>query len=49
MQLSRNVKTFSEYFSAFFDSTLNFEYFAQKIILIPQGCLKLMTPKDVFT
>ena len=30
MQLSRNQKTFSEFFFAFAESTKNFEYFGKK-------------------
>ena len=35
MQLSKKQKTFSEFFSAFLKSRLNFQYFEKKMILIP--------------
>ena len=34
MQLSEKEKTFSEFFSAFLKSTLNFKYFEKKVFLI---------------
>ena len=49
MQLSGKLKIFSQFFIAFFESTLNFEHFEKKISLIAQVFLKLYTPKDVFT
>ena len=49
MQLSGKLKTFSQFFIAVFESTLNFEHFENKIGLIAQVFLKLYTPKDVFT
>ena len=35
MQLSKKQKTFSEFFSAFFKSRLNFQYVEKKMTLIP--------------
>ena len=49
MQLSGKLKTFSPFFIAFLESTLNFEHFEKKTSLIAQVFLKLYTPKDVFT
>ena len=49
MEVSGKLKTFSGFFIAFFESTLNFEHFEKKISLIAQVFLKLYTPKDVFT
>ena len=46
MQLSGKLKTFSEFFIAFFKSTLNFEHFEKKISFTAQVFLKLYTPKD---
>ena len=34
MLSSQKQKPFSDYFSAFFESTLNFEHFKKKLILI---------------
>ena len=45
MQLSEKPKTFSEFFIAFLKSTLNFEHFKNKMSLIAQVFLKLLTPK----
>ena len=45
MQLSQKQKTFSEVFSSFLSSSLNFDYFEQKITLIDFVFPKLRTPK----
>ena len=45
IQLSVKLMTFSWFFIAFFESTLNFEHFKQKISLIAQLFLKLYTPQ----
>ena len=47
MPLSQKQKIFSEFFSAFFKSALNFEHFQKKITLIAYVFPKLPTPKDV--
>ena len=47
MLLSRKQKIFSEFESAFFESTLNFEHFQTKITLIGYVFPKLPTTKDV--
>ena len=47
MQLSQKQKIFSEFFSEFFESALNFEYFQKKITLIAYVFPKLPTNKDV--
>ena len=39
--------TFSEFFSAFFESALDFEIFQKKVTLIAYVFLKLPSPKDV--
>ena len=49
MQLSKKLKSFSQFFIAFFESKLNFDHFEKKMSLITQVFLKLSTPKDVFT
>ena len=49
LQLSEKLKTFSQFFIAFLESTLNFEYFEKKMSLIAQVFTKLLTPKDVRT
>ena len=48
MQLSEKPETFSGFFVAFFESASNFEHF-EKMSLIAQVFLKLLTSKDVFT
>ena len=48
MQLSEKPKTFSQVSIAFLESTLNFKYF-EKMSLIAQVFLELLTPKDVLT
>ena len=45
--LSQKQKTFSEFFSAFSKSTLNFKHFQKKINLIADVCPKLPSPKKV--
>ena len=48
MQLSRKQKTFSEFFSASFESNLNFEHFQQKKMrLIAHVFPKLRSPKNL--
>ena len=47
MQLSQKQKIFSEFFSAFFEFALNFEYFQKKMTLIAYVVPKLPTTKDV--
>ena len=47
MHLSQKQKIFSEYFSAFFKSGLNFEHFQKKMTLIAYVFLKLTTTKNV--
>ena len=50
MQLSKNLKTFSEFFIRFLKSTQNLENSEKKmIILIALRFLKLLTPKGVVT
>ena len=45
--LSHKQKIFSEFFSAFWKSTLNFEHFQKKITLIAELFPKLPSPKKV--
>ena len=47
MHLSQKQKIFSEFFSAFLESTLNFEHFQKKMGLIPYVFPKLTTMKNV--
>ena len=47
MHLSQKQKTFSTFFSVFFKSTLNFENFEEKMLLIAYVFPKLRTPQDV--
>ena len=47
MHLSQKQKIFSEFFSAFFKSALNFEYFEKKMTLIAYVFPKLTTTKNV--
>ena len=49
LQLSDKLKTFSQFFIAFLESTSNFEHFEKKMSLIAQVFTKLLTPKDVHT
>ena len=46
MELSGKQKTFSEFFSAFSKSSLNFEHFQQKIPFMADVFPKLLTPKN---
>ena len=45
--LSQKPNFFSEFFTAFFESALNFEYFQKKMTLIPYVFPNLLTTKDV--
>ena len=45
--LSQKQKTFSQFFSAFLKSTLNFEHFQKKDSLIAELFPKLPSPKNV--
>ena len=45
--LSQKQKIFSEFFSAFLISTLNFEHFQKKMTLIADVIPKLPSPKKV--
>ena len=47
MHLSQKQKKFSEFFSAFFKSALNFEHFQKKMTLIAYVFPKLTTTKNV--
>ena len=47
MNLSKKQKIFSEFFSAFFKSALNFEHFQKKMTLIAYVFPKLTTTKNV--
>ena len=47
MHLSQKQKIFSEFFSAFLKSALNFEHFQKKMTLIPYVFSKLTTTKNV--
>ena len=47
MHLSQKQNLFSEFFSAFFESPLNFEHFQSKMTLIAYVFPKLPTTKDV--
>ena len=47
MHLSRKQKIFSQFFSAFFESALNFEYFQKKMMLIAYVFPKLPITKNV--
>ena len=47
MHLSQKEKIFSEFFSAFFESALNFEHFQQKMTVIAYVFPKLPTTKNV--
>ena len=47
MHLSQKERIFSEFFSAFFESSLNFEHFQQKMMVIAYVFLKLTTRKNV--
>ena len=45
--LSQKQKSFSEFFSAFLKSTLNFEHFQKKMTLIADVFPELSSPKKV--
>ena len=45
--LSQKQQTFSQFFSAFLKSTLNFEHFQKKMTLIAHVFPKLPSPKKV--
>ena len=47
MHLSQKEKIFSEFFSAFFESPLNFEHFQKKMTLIAYVFRKLPTTKNL--
>ena len=47
MHLSQKQKIFSEFFSAFFESALNFEHFQQKMTVIAYVFTKLTSTKNV--
>ena len=47
IHLSQKQKIFSQFFSAFFESTLNFEHFQIKMALIAYVLSKLPTTKNV--
>ena len=47
MHLSQKQNIFSEFFLAFFESALNFEYFQKKMTLIAYVFPKLPTTKDM--
>ena len=47
MHLSQKQKIFSEFFSAFFESALNFEHFQKKMTLIAYVFPKLTTTKNL--
>ena len=47
MHLSQKQKIFSEFFSAFFKSALDFEHFQKKMTLIAYAFPKLTTTKNV--
>ena len=47
MHFSQKENIFSQFFSAFFESALNFEHFQQKMTLIAYVFPKLPTTKNV--
>ena len=47
MHFSRKEKIFSQFFSAFFESALNFEHFQQKMTIIAYVFPNLPTTKNV--
>ena len=49
IHLSQKQKIFSEFFSEFFESALNFEHFQKKMTLIAYVFPKLPTTKNVLT
>ena len=46
---SEKSKTFSQFSVAFLESTLNFDLFFKKMVLIAPVFLKLLSPKNVLT
>ena len=48
-QLSEKLKTFSQFFIAFLECTLNLEHFKKQMSLIAQVFLKLLTVNNVLT
>ena len=46
MRVSRKKKTFSDFFSAFLKSSLNFKHFQKKMTLTADLFPKLRTPKN---
>ena len=49
MQLFGKPKIFCQVFVSILKSTLNFEHFEEKVTLITQVFLKLLTSKDALT
>ena len=49
MHLSQKQKIISQFFSAFFESALNFEHFQKKMTLIAYVFPKLTTTKNVLS
>ena len=47
MHLSQKQKIFSKFFSAFFESSLNFKHFQQKMTVIAYVFAQLPTTKNV--
>ena len=47
VRLSQKQKTFTQFFSAFLKSTLNFEHFQKKMTLIADVFLKFPSPNKV--
>ena len=47
MHLSQKQKIFSQFFSSFFESALNFEHFQKKMTLIAYVFPKLLTTKNL--
>ena len=47
MEFSQKQKPWSQFFSSFFKSSLNLQYFKKKITLIPDVFPKLWTPKNM--
>ena len=47
IHLSQEPTIFSDFFSAFFESTLHLEHFQKKLTLIAYVFPKLLTTKDV--
>ena len=47
MHLSQKLNFVSQFFSSFFESTLNFEHFLKNVTFIAYVFLKLPPPKDV--